>query len=161
MADDWKSRVARIEVIHTLEQIPVGPYAGGIAGAAGAPEEMPLIRALDGVVAVSKAVQKYAKEHCDLVTEMIPNHAWSYKDKDTSNWPRHRSNFAKQNVVMINPAYVKGFNIFLGMARENAQRRIENNWDALLDRPVYNFIAYVGWGTNPEIIKQLKEAGVK
>ncbi|KAK5095888.1 hypothetical protein LTR70_003207 [Exophiala xenobiotica] len=71
-------------------------FAGGISGGAKTSAELPLFRELDGLVAVSKAVQKYAKQYCDLDAEMIPNHAWSYKDKDTGGWPRFRKNFAKQ-----------------------------------------------------------------
>lgn len=152
---------ARIEIIHTLEQLPAGPYAGGVSGGAKTPAELAFFKELDGLVAVSKAVQKYAKQHCDLDAEMIPNHAWSYKDKDTGDWPRYRKNFAKQNVVMINPAWVKGYEIFLGMARENKQRVVENNWDELLDRPVYNFVAYSSWGSKPEMVRDLQAAGVK
>jgi len=85
-----REKTVRVEVIHTLKQLPVGPYAGGISGGAQTPAELPLFRHLDGLVAVSIAVQKYAKEHCGLETEMIPNHAWSYKDKDTGDWPRFR-----------------------------------------------------------------------
>ncbi|KAK5106310.1 hypothetical protein LTS08_000428 [Lithohypha guttulata] len=158
---DIQAGIARVEVVHTLEQLPTGPYAGGISGGAQCPEELRLFKELDGLIAVSKAVQRYAKDHCGLHAEMIPNHAWSYKDKETSDWPRYRSNFAKQNVVMINPAWVKGYDIFLAMARDNAQRKVENNWDALLDRPVYNFIAYLGWGSSPKMVQDLKAAGVK
>ena len=70
-------------------------------------------------------------------------------------------NSIKQNVVMINPALVKGYDIFLGMARLNKQRIVENNWDALLNRPVYNFIAYSSWGSKPGMVKDLEAAGVK
>ncbi|KAK5948052.1 hypothetical protein OHC33_010893 [Knufia fluminis] len=156
-----REKAARIEVIHTLEQLPAGPYAGGISGGAKTQAELPLFKELDGLVAVSKAVQKYAKDHCGLDSEMIPNHAWSYKDKDTGDWPRYRHNFAKQTVAMVNPAFVKGYEIFLGMARENKQRVVENNWDELLNRPVYNFVAYISWGTDPDMIKDLQAAGVK
>lgn len=159
--DEFKDKVARVEVIHTLEQLPVGPFAGGISGGSKTAAELPLWKSLDGIVAVSKSVQAYAKKHCDLETEMIPNHAWSYKDKETGDWPRNRSNFAKQNVMMINPAYIKGYEIFLGMARANQQRKVENDWDALLNRPVYNFIAYSSWGSKPDMVQELKAAGVK
>lgn len=161
MSESFKKLVARVEVVHTLEQLPTGPYAGGISGGAKTSAELPLFKQLDGVVAVSKAVKEYAKEHCDLDAKVIPNHAWAYKDKDTSDWPRCRQNFAKQNVVMINPAWVKGYEIFLGMACLNKQRVVENNWDALLERPVYNFIAYAGWGTDAQMTNDLEAAGVK
>lgn len=156
-----RERAARVEIVHTLEQLPTGPYAGGVSGGAKTSAELPLFQELDGIVAVSRAVQKYAKAHCGLNTEMIPNHAWSYKDKDTGGWPRYRQNFAKQNVVMINPAYIKGYDIFLGMARMNKQRIVENNWDELLNRPVYNFIAYSSWGSKPDMARELEAAGVK
>lgn len=156
-----KDKLARVEVIHTLEQLPIGPFAGGVSGGSKTRAELPLWQELDGIVAVSKAVKKYAEEECDLETEMIPNHAWSYKDKETGDWPRIRSNFAKQNVVMINPANIKGYCIYLGMAKENHQRKMENKWDPLLCRPVYNFHAYSSWGSQPEMVEDLKAAGVK
>jgi len=152
---------ARVEVIHTMEQLPAGPFCGGISGGARTRAELPFFKELDGLVAVSKAVQNYAKNHCDLQAEMIPNHAWSYKDKETGDWPRYRKNFAKQNVVMINPALVKGYEIFLGMARENKQRVVENNWDELLNRPVYNLMAYSSWGSKPDMVRDLQAAGVE
>lgn len=158
---DLRKKATRVEVIHTLEQLPAGPYAGGISGGAMTQAELPLFEELDGLVAVSKAAQKYAKVHCGLDAEMIPNHAWSFKDRDTGDWPRYRQNFAKQNVVMVNPASVKGYDIFLGMARENKQRVVENNWDELLNRPVYNFIAYSSWGSKPDMVRELQAAGVK
>lgn len=161
MDANFRAKVARVEVVHTLEQLPVGPYAGGISGGSKSREELSLFKELDGVVVVSKAVQRYAKQHCDLDAEMIPNHAWSYKDKDTGDWPRYRQNFSKANVVMINPALIKGYDIFLGMARENSQRTADNDWCSLLNRPVHNFIAYTSWGTNDQMVQDLKAAGVK
>lgn len=41
-------KTARVEVVHTLEQLPVGPYAGDISGGAKTPAELPLFRDLDG-----------------------------------------------------------------------------------------------------------------
>lgn len=161
MPEDFKQKVCRVEIVHTLEQLPAGPYAGGVSGSAQCPAEIEIFKQCDAIVSVSKAMQKYAKEQCDLETTMIPNHAWCYKDRDTSDWPRYRQNFKKQTVVMINPASVKGYKIFLAMAQENAQREAENDWDKLLDRPVYNFVAYTAWGTKPEMKEELKAAGVK
>lgn len=155
------ARVARVEVLHTCEQLPTGPFAGGVSGGSKTTAELPYFQALDGIVSVSKAVQKYALQECGLESEMIPNHAWSYKDKETGDWPRVRSNFAKQNVLMINPANIKGYEIFLGMAKMNQQRKAENNWDVLLERPVYNFIAYSSWGSQPEMVEELTAAGVQ
>ena len=153
--------MSRVEIVHTLEQLPFGPFAGGISGGAMSKAELPLFQQLDGLVGVSRSMVKYAKKYGDLDLEMIPNHAWSYKDKNTGGWPRYRQNFSKQNVVMINPAYVKGYDIFLGMARANKQRAVENEWDELLGHQVYNFVAYSSWGSNAAMTKDLKDVGVK
>lgn len=156
-----KDDFARVEVIHTLEQLPNGPYAGGVSGGSKTSKELPLWKSLDAVVAVSKCVQEYAKKYNGLEAVMIPNHAWSYKDRNTGDWPRRRSNFAQQTVVMINPAYIKGYEIFLGMARVNQQRKVENSWDPLMNRPIYNFVAYSSWGSKPNMVEELTAAGVK
>lgn len=161
MPADFKNEVALVEVCHTLEQIPAGPYSGGVSGSANCPDELKLIKACDGIITVSKMMHKYAKEKCGLDTEMIPNHAWCYKDRQTSDWPLYRMNFKKQTVVMINPAGVKGYKIFLAMARENQKREMENNWDKMQTQPVYNFVAYGAWGTKPDMVKEMQAAGVR
>lgn len=161
MGDEFRSKVARVEVIHTCEQLPTGPFAGGMTGGSKTAAEMAYFEDLDGIVSVSKAIQHYAQKECGLKSEMIPNHAWSYMDKDTAELPSVRSNFAKQNVMMINPANIKGFKIYLDMSRQNQQRKVENSWDPLLKRPIYNFIAYSSWGSAPEMIEALKGSGVR
>lgn len=161
MGDEFRKKTARVEVIHTCEQLPVGPFAGGMSGGSKTAAEMAYFKALDGIVSVSKAIQTYTKNECGLESVMIPNHAWSYKDKDTAEWPEVRYNFAKQNVMMINPANIKGFQIYLDMSRENQQRKVENSLDPKLKRPVYNFIAYSSWGSAPEMIADLAASGVQ
>lgn len=155
-----KLRVARVEIVHTLEQLPTGPYSGGVSGGCQTADELILWQGLDGIVAVSSAVQKYAGHECDLKTEMIPNHAWSYKHKETGDWPARRYNFAKKNVVMINPAHMKGCSIFMGMARENEQRKVANVLNSVVQKPVYNFHAYISWGIRDEIHEELEKVGV-
>lgn len=161
MPVEFKAKVSRVEICHTFEQIPAGPYAGGVAGSANCPAEIELINACEGIVTVSKAMHKYAEEKAGLKTEMIPNHAWCYMDRDTSDWPRYRFNFKKQTVVMINPAGVKGYKIFLAMARENVRREAESDWNTLLAQPVYNFVAYMAWGTKPDMVAEMQALGVE
>lgn len=155
-----KAQVARVEIVHTLEQLPTGPYSGGVSGGCQTADELTLWQRLDGIVAVSTAVQKYAKQECDLVSEMIPNHAWSYMDKETGGEPRRRYNYAKKKVVMINPAHMKGCSIFAGMARENEQRKVANVLNSVIQKPVYNFEAYISWGIKDEIAEALEKVGV-
>lgn len=152
----------RVEVIHTAEQVPAGPYSGGIPGSATTKAELALWENVDGVVSVSKAIHSYAEIHCPTVTTtMIPNHAWTYMDKDSHLWPRRRSNFAKQRVAMVNPAYVKGYDIFLEMAKENRARgelqyQFEDN-----EKPTYTYVAYASWGSSSEMKKELEKSGVR
>lgn len=149
----------RIEVIHTAEQIPAGPYTGGIPGSATTNAELSLWENIDGIVSVSNAIHAYAEAHCpDVKTTMISNHAWTYMDKDSHLWPRRRTNFAKQRVAMVNPAYVKGYDIFLAMAKEN-QLRGGSQYQS--EKPTYNYVAYASWGSNPEIKKELQRASVR
>jgi len=159
-APAFREKVARVGVIHSLEQLPTGPYSGGMSTGTSTAAELPLLAELDGLVAVSNAVKTYTKQHCGLDTEMIPNHVSLYKDEGTGGWPRYRQNFTKQNVVMINPALVKGYEIFLGMAKAN-QQRVHENRDKLLNRPVYNYVAYLSWGSTSEMAEELEAAGVK
>lgn len=157
-----KDKTRRVEVIHSAEQFPLGPFAGGVPGSSKTTAELPLWHTLDGAVSVSLALQAYVKNH-GLETTYIPNHAWSYKDRNTGDWPRVRSNFAKQTVVMVNPTYVKGYNIFLGMAKENRKRASLNRFNFKPDEqlPTYRFIAYLGWGAKPHIVDELRTAGVE
>lgn len=156
----------RVEIIHTAEQLPLGPYAGGIPGSAATDAEDALWHGLDGIISVSKTIEKYAAEHCGLMTEMIPNHPWVYKDKDTLRWPRRRENFSKQRVAMINPAWVKGYDIFLEMAKVNHERynrsfieREGGNHDE--HSGVYEYVAYATWGSSKQMEKELEDAGVR
>lgn len=155
-----RDRVARVEIVHTLEQLPTGPYSGGVSGGCQTAHELSLWQGLDGIVSVSTAVQTYAKKECDLVTEMIPNHAWSYMDKNTGAFPARRYNFDKKNVVMINPAYMKGCSIFTGLAGENHKRKLQNELSNVTSASVYNFHAYISWGIRDEIQQGLENVGV-
>lgn len=153
-------QLARVEIVHTLEQLPAGPYSGGVSGGCQTPHELPLWKGLDGIVSVSKAVQKYAEKECGLFSEMIPNQACSYKDKETGDWPSRRYNFAKKNVVMINPAYMKGSDIYRDMAERNQKRQAANATNVEVQEPVYTFHAYISWGIRPQIEQDLVKNGV-
>ncbi|KAK4914228.1 hypothetical protein LTR66_017162 [Elasticomyces elasticus] len=158
-------KVARVEIIHTLEQIPAGSCAGGIPGSSTSPLEFQLWLEIEGRVAVSEAVQKYAQEECKLPTVMLPNHAFSYLNNEPGQFPAVRRNFTKQTVVMVNPAVVKGFDMFLLMAQENHRRAKANKANktraANEQFPVYKFRCYLSWGTLPEMIRALRAAGVE
>lgn len=156
-------KLVRFEVVHTAEQIPTGPYAGGCFGSATTPVEFELWQKLDGIVAVSHAIRRYAADQCGVEMHMIPNHPWSFKDRKSANLPRRRRNFDDQTVVMINPCMIKGYGIFLDMAKENKRRRDDNTNlpIGLANRPSYNYVAYATWGAKPEMRDELRAAGVE
>lgn len=151
--------IARVEVIHTFEQVPAGPYLGGMKGGSKTVKELPYLRALDMCVAVSNAVKSYAEDvaHLDNVI-MIQNHKAVFLNKDTGKFPYRRYNFKKQTVYMINPAPIKGLSIFQDMARENHRRKLQNDRGA--NKPVYEFVAVRSWGTKDTYAQALLGSGV-
>lgn len=158
-----KPKLVRVEIVHTAEQIPVGPFSGGMLGSAVTPLELELWKRLDAIVAVSNAIKRYARDECDLNTTMIPNHVWAFKDRKSSNWPRRRENFGHQTVVMINPCAVKGYSIFLEMAKANQKRMLANQFAPTdpVNQPSFNYVAYATWGAKPHMKEALALAGVQ
>lgn len=137
------SHVRRAFVVHTAEQLPFGPFAGGISGGAISPREHELLQEVDGIWSVSKAIQDYAKVHGDLETEFIFHHPWNYLEEGTEKLPRHRHNFSKGKVLMVNPCSLKGSDILLPLVQRC---------------PELDFIVVSSWGSieNPDLQESLK-----
>lgn len=54
--------------------------------------ELALLKELDGLVAVSKAVQEYAKLDCDVDLCFV------LQEQNTSDWPRYQKGIAEHKV---------------------------------------------------------------
>lgn len=138
------ARVRRVFIIHTAEQLPVGPFAGGIPGGACSVREHRLLHEVDGIWAVSNAIKEYATMHGNYNTKVLYHHPWNYLVGDAHALPRRRYNWDKKTVLMVNPCYVKGSDILIGVARQC---------------PDIHFLVLSSWGVdiNPEILKDLEK----
>ena len=134
--------VCRIGVIHTAEQLPFGPFAGGVPGHASSPSELKLLQMLDGIWSVSNAIKQYALEHGQLQTSSFAHHPWTYLEQKKHEMPVHLHNWDKKFIGMINPCAVKGSQILIKLAKLC---------------PQYDFLVYKSWGFNDKIGRQLKD----
>lgn len=134
--------VCRVAVVHTAEQLPFGPFAGGVPGHASSPSEFDLLRQLDGIWSVSHAIKKYALEHGNLQTDMLGHHPWTYLEGNKHELPSHLHNWDKKFIGMINPCVVKGWKIFINIAKIC---------------PQFDFLVYKSWGFDDEIGKQMHD----
>jgi hypothetical protein len=132
----------RVAVIHTAEQLPFGPFYGGMPGHASSPCESTLLHELDGIWSVSDAIKRYALEHGNLATEVFPHHPWTYLDEKRHAMPDHRHNWNKKFIGMINPCKVKGLQILASLANTC---------------PQHEFLVYKSWGFNDKIENQLQD----
>ncbi|KAH7093471.1 hypothetical protein FB567DRAFT_434387 [Paraphoma chrysanthemicola] len=135
-------KVCRIGVIHTAEQLPFGPFAGGVPGHVSSAGEFDLLKQLDGIWSVSNAIKQYAFEHGHLETSFFVHHPWTYLEEKTHSLPAHHHNWDKPYIGMINPCAVKGSHILLNLAKSC---------------PQHNFLVYKSWGFSDEIGKQMKD----
>ncbi|KAK9776120.1 putative Glycosyl transferase family 1 domain-containing protein [Seiridium cardinale] len=133
--------VRHVAVVHTAEQLPFGPFAGGVPGHASSPREDNLLRQLDGIWSVSNAIKQYALEFGQLQTSFFVHHPWTYLERQNHEMPVHLHNWDKRFIAMINPCAVKGLQICIDLAK---------------DCPQYDFLMYKSWGFNVEIGKQIK-----
>ncbi|KAK4147360.1 glycosyltransferase [Dichotomopilus funicola] len=132
----------RINIIHTAEQIPYGPFVAGVDGHCLSPAaENELLRDLDGIWAVSKAVKDYAWTYGKLETTFLVHPISTYLDSVTGGLPRVRNNVDKTEVGMINPCPHKGLSILLALAQRF---------------PQMDFVVWKSWGSRPEHIAQLE-----
>ncbi|KAI0163952.1 hypothetical protein GGR57DRAFT_489673 [Xylariaceae sp. FL1272] len=134
--------VRRFTVVHTAEQLPFGPFANGIPGHTSSPQELDLLRELDGIWSVSNALVRYALEYGQLATDFLVHHPWTYLDDKTHQMPAQFHNWDKKFVGMINPCPVKGSKILMEVARAC---------------PHLDFLVYKSWGCSDELEKQLGE----
>ena len=134
--------VCRIGIVHTAEQLPFGPFAGGLPGHTSSPGESKLLQMLDGIWSVSNAIRQYALEHGQLRTSFFVHHPRTYLEEESHRIPAHLHNWDKDYICMINPCVVKGSPIFIALARSC---------------PQYNLLVYKSWGFNDEIGKQMKD----
>jgi hypothetical protein len=135
--------VQRVFIVHTAEQLPFGPYAGGIPGGACSPKEHDLLRGVHGIWSVSRKIQEYAATYGDVPTTFIFHHPWNYLIGPKHELPLRRWNGGKKTILMINPCPVKGSDILIGLARRC---------------PEFQFVALCSWGTdeNPKVRKELE-----
>jgi len=131
----------RVFVIHCAEQLPFGPYAGGLADSACSAKEHDLLHGVDAIWSVSNAIKDYAAKHGQLETTFLVHDPWTYLDERTHQLPKRYYNWDKEVVGMINPSQVKGVKIFLQLAK------------AL---PDIKFAAWRSWGADDSIEKQLE-----
>lgn len=132
----------RIVVVHTAEQLPFGPFAGGMPGHSCTAHEADLLHRLDGIWSVSEVIRKYALDYGQLQTRFLFHHPWTYLVGKGHEVPRHLFNWDKKFVAMINPCAVKGSSVFLSLARAC---------------PKLDFLAYLSWGTDDKIVNQMED----
>ncbi|KAK3349789.1 hypothetical protein B0T25DRAFT_582651 [Lasiosphaeria hispida] len=132
----------RVAIIHTAEQLPFGPFCAGIDGhCVSAKLENKMLRDLDRIWSVSKAIQSYAKEHGNLHTEYFVHSTRTYMDAETGAMPLVRHNVDKDEVGMINPCPHKGLSILLALAKS---------------LPDIKFVTWKSWGSEPQHLAQLE-----
>jgi hypothetical protein len=134
--------IRRVFVIHCAEQLPFGPYAGGLAESACSPKEHGLLRGVDGIWAVSKAIKDYAYEYGHLNATFLVHDPWTYLDEKTHQVPQGYNNWGQQLVGMVNPSPVKGVKILLQLAGR---------------LPHVKFAVWLSWAFDETVRKQLEE----
>jgi hypothetical protein len=131
----------RIAVIHTAEQLPFGPFAGGMPGHISSPCESKLLQELDGIWSVSEAIKRYALKHGKLQTSFFVHHPWTYLEEREHKMPVHLHNWDKKLIGMINPCPVKGAQILVGLAKLC---------------PQHKFLVYKSWGFDNKCGQQMR-----
>ncbi|KAH0365327.1 hypothetical protein KCU65_g6089, partial [Aureobasidium melanogenum] len=133
--------ICRVAVIHSAEQLPFGPFAGGLPGMANSPGELDLLRQLDGIWSVSTAIKDYAMKYGQLQTDFFVHHPWTYLEEKTHQMPTQLHNWDKKFVGMINPCAVKGSGILLNLAKAC---------------PHLDFLVYKSWGFDRNLQHQME-----
>jgi glycosyltransferase involved in cell wall biosynthesis len=131
----------RVFVIHCAEQLPFGPYAGGLADSSCSPKERDLLHGVDAIWSVSNAVKDYAAEHGQLDTTFLVHDPWTYLDERKHQVPDRYYNWDRPVIGMINPSQVKGVEILLSLAKELPHRQ---------------FAAWRSWGADDAIEQKLE-----
>ncbi|KAF5587110.1 glycosyltransferase family 4 [Fusarium subglutinans] len=133
--------MSRIAVVHTAEQLPFGPFAGGLPGHSSTTREADLFQKLDGIWSVSDTIRKYALEHGQLETRFLVLHPWTYLVGKDHAIPDRVFNWDKKFVGMINPCPVKGARILVDLARKC---------------PQLEFLTYMSWGADDATVKDME-----
>ena len=129
----------RIFIIHQTEQLPFGPFSH-----LESETEHFMLKDLDGIWAVSKAIEKHTRLHGALQSTFIPHHPWNYYHQHSHCLPHRFYNGHRDVVLMVNPCLVKGSSIFMELARRC---------------PHYRFVALSGLGVQmyPELRAELEQ----
>ncbi|KIY00057.1 uncharacterized protein Z520_03742 [Fonsecaea multimorphosa CBS 102226] len=134
--------VSRILIAHTAEQLPFGPFAGGIPGSSYSVGEHKLMQGVDGIWSVSEAIKSYAQKYGQIETTFHVHHPWTYLDRKTHGLPTRRENWGKAAIGFVNPCAVKGYSIFHDLAKRC---------------PEFKFVALSSWGTDPKVEEELRQ----
>ncbi|KAK4243415.1 glycosyltransferase [Corynascus novoguineensis] len=139
---EMRGKFKRINIIHTAEQLPFGPFVAGVDGHCLSPAvEDKMLRKLDGIWSVSKAVQDYAWNHGRLMTTFLVHPPMTYLDQSSGNMPRVRNNIDKEEIGMVNPCPHKGLSILIALAQKFPQMK---------------FVTWKSWGSRTVHIQQLQ-----
>ncbi len=131
----------RVCVIHSSEQLPFGPFCGGLSGhCLSATSENEMLRELDGIWSVSRVIQNYALAHGNLQTTFFVHSTWTYLEG--GNIPMRRNNVDKTEVGLVNACALKGLPIFIELAKK---------------LPHVQFVTWATWGTKQVHLDQLRE----
>ncbi|KAL2187684.1 glycosyltransferase family 4 protein [Thermothelomyces heterothallicus CBS 203.75] len=132
----------RINIIHTAEQLPFGPFVAGVDGHCLSPVvENKMLRELDGIWSVSKAVQDYAWKYGRLKTTFLVHPCMTYLDQTSGGMPRIRNNIDKEEIGMVNPCPHKGLSILVALAQKF---------------PHMKFVTWKSWGSRTAHVQQLQ-----
>ncbi|KAF5668278.1 glycosyltransferase family 4 [Fusarium denticulatum] len=134
--------MSRIAVVHTAEQLPFGPFAGGVPGHSSTTREADLLQQLDGIWSVSETIRKYALQHGQLQTRFLVHHPWTYLVGKDHAIPDRAFNWDKKFVGMINPCPVKGASILVDLARKC---------------PQLEFLTFMSWGADDATVKEMED----
>src|ERR1700743_467706 len=66
--------VKLVYMIHCAAQLPFGPYAGKLPGSSSTDMELDLLRKVDGIWSVSKAISEYSRQNGQLDTTPLAHH---------------------------------------------------------------------------------------
>ncbi|KAK4139887.1 uncharacterized protein C8A04DRAFT_40355 [Dichotomopilus funicola] len=131
----------RVCVVHSSEQLPFGPFCGGLSGhCLSASAENQMLRELDGIWTVSRGIHDYAMKYGKLKTNFFVHATWTYLQG--GNVPMRRTNADKSEVGLINACGLKGLPIFIELAKR---------------LPNVKFVAWKSWGTKQVHLDQLSK----
>ena len=107
--------------MHTAEQLPFGPYPGGVPGGSCAVGEHKLMQGVDAVWSPSESIGKYSYKYGQIETIFYFHHLWTYLASKTHELATRRENLDKAVLGFVNPCPVKGILIFRNLAKQFPQ----------------------------------------